>query len=421
MSPQPNKRPLTQKDVPAPGLTAWRWQWWLVGVVVLSLLAVVADAGVAWAHRSWPTPYVVKAVASFRQDGLPLAWPSVGAAAVGAVGDGVLAVTGADTPRAMASTAKLITALTVLQKAPLSPGQSGPTLTVTPAIAATFGQYYLVDGSEVPLTAGEQINEYQALQALLIPSADDIADALADWFYGTISHYLAAANLLVRQLGMTETVVSGDASGFLPSSVSTPDDLVLLGEAALANPVIASIVGQKSMTMPDGLTETSTDQLLGVDGIEGIKTGNTDAAGGVFVFAAEHPVGTQTVTVVGAVMGAPTLEASFAESRALLASAEANFAAVTPVQAGQVLATYHVAWQKAVQVVAEHDLSTVAWLGETIQPTLTLQAIHPPLSRNGAVGVVSIDIGPESSSSPVELRGRIAGPPRRSLSRLFRR
>ncbi|HLI56527.1 MAG TPA: hypothetical protein VKY26_05765, partial [Actinomycetota bacterium] len=381
---------------------------------------VLAVAGAAWAHRPWPTPFAVTTVPAFRQDSTPLAWPATGTAALGAVGDGVLAVTGTDSPAPMASTAKLITALTVLEVAPLALGQPGPTLTVTPADADLFGQYLLVNGSEVPLSPGEQMSEYQALQLMLIPSANDVADALATWFYGSMPRYLAATNLLVSQLGLTETVVAGDASGFLPSTVSTPDDLVLLGEAALANPVIASIADQKSVTLPSGGTVNNTDQLLGVDGIDGIKTGSTNQAGGVFIFAAHHPVGTQTVTVVGAVMGAPTLSAAFAESRPLLDSAEANFATVTPVEAGEVLATYHVAWQKAVQAVAEHDLSTVAWLGATIQPSLKLQSIHPPLVRNGQVGVVSIGAGPEASSSPVELRSRIESPPR-SLARLFAR
>ncbi|MGH2718766.1 MAG: D-alanyl-D-alanine carboxypeptidase family protein, partial [Actinomycetota bacterium] len=292
---QPNKQFPSLKDVVRPGLTAWSWQRWLIAFVVISLLVVVGDAGFAYAHRPWPKPYAVRTIAAFRQDGTPLAWPATGAAAIGAVGEGVLAITGTDTPRPMASTAKLITALTVLEAAPLSPGQAGPTLTVTAADAGYFGQYLVLNGSEVPLDPGEQINEYQALQALLIPSADDVADAMATWFYGSMPRYLAAANLLVQQLGMTETVVAGDASWFLASTVSTPADEVLLGQAALANPVIASISSQKSMTLPGGRKENSTDLLLGVDGITGIKTGNTDQAGGVFVFTAKHQVGSQTI------------------------------------------------------------------------------------------------------------------------------
>lgn len=417
---QSHKQLPSLKDVARPGLTAWSWQRWLLGFVVLSLLAVAADGALVLVHRPWPKPYAVKTVAAFRQDGAPLAWPPVGVAAIGAVGEGVLGATGTDTPRPMASTAKLITALTVLQAAPLAVGQPGPTLTVTPALAGLFGQYLILNGSEVPLDAGSQMNEFQALQALLIPSADDVADALATWFFGSMPGYLAAANRLVQQLGMTETVVAGDASGFLPSTVSTPADEVLLGEAAIDNPVVTSITSQKSLTLPGGRKVNNTDLLLGVDGITGIKTGNTNEAGGCFVFTTNFLVGNQSVTIVGSVMGAPNLPRAFAATRALLKSAEANFAPVTPVQAGQVLATYHVAWQRAVKVVAEHDLSTVAWLGQTIQPILTLQSIHIPVASEGQVGVVTIGHGPQALSSPVKLSGPITSPPK-SLSRLLSR
>jgi D-alanyl-D-alanine carboxypeptidase (penicillin-binding protein 5/6) len=380
----------------------------------VALVAVLAGTGLTLGSRPWPAPYSVSRVPPVRQAPVLLDWPVTGSAAVGAVGYGVLAATGTAEARPMASTAKLITALTVLQRAPLSVGEAGPTLTVTPADVVLYQQYLAEDGSLVPVSAGEQFTEYQALQALLIPSADNIADSLAQWVYGSIPTYLLAANRLVAGLGLTETVVAGDASGFLPATVSTPSDLILLGQAALANPVIASIVAQRSFTLPPGPvagTVKNTDTILGTDGIEGIKTGNTDQAGGVFVFEASHPVGGRSVTVIGAVMGAPTLPEAFAESARLLASTEANFTASTAVRAGQVVATYHVAWQGPVSVVAEHSLSVITWGGTVIRPVVTLRALRAPAPAHSSIGVITVGAGPEKASAAVGLKETVTPRP----------
>lgn len=398
---------------PDPGFDSpkrvWRRHlWWFVA---LCLVAGAIDAATVWAQRPWPAPYALAHVAAVRQAPLPLAWPAVGSAAVGAVGYGVLAVTGTDTPRPTASTAKLITALTVLERYPLAVGQPGPTLTMTPADVTLFQQYYAQGGSEVLVAAGEQLSEYQALEAVLVPSADNMADTLATWAYGSIPNYLVAANGLVVGLGMTQTVVAGDASGLLPTTTSTPRDLVVLGEAALANPVIAQIVTEESVTLPVAGTVRNFNRLLGVDGIDGIKTGNTDQAGGVFIFTATQAVGSGSVRIVGAVMGAPTLRQAFAGSTALLASARANFVVATPILAGQVVGTYHVAWQHPVTVIADRSVSVINWRGMPMQADISLQRVHPAERAGTGVGQLVVTSGPQRAFTPVSLRGEVEPKP----------
>lgn len=387
----------------------WRRHlWWFVA---LCLVAAGTDAAAVWAERPWPPPYAVAHVSTVVQAPLPMAWPPVGSAAVGAVGYGVLAVSGTTTPRPTASTAKLITALTVLERYPLAPGQPGATLTLTPADVALYQQYYAVDGSEVLVAAGEQLSEYQALEAVLVPSADNMADTLATWAYGSLPNYLVAANRLVAGLGMTETVVAGDASGLLPTTTSTPADLVRLGEAAMANPVIAQIVTEKSVVLPVAGTVWNYNALLGVDGIDGIKTGNTDQAGGVFIFTAVQPVGAGSVRIIGAIMGAANIRQAFTETTALLASARANFVTATPIHAGQVVGTYHVAWQHPVKAVAEHDLSVINWRGAPMRAAISLKPVHPAEPSGTAVGALVITNGPQSASTPVRLRGTVEPKP----------
>jgi len=100
-----------------------------------------------------------------------------------------------------------------------------------------------------------------------------------------------------------------DDSGFSSQTVSTAADLVKLGQAALADPVLASLVATQSAVMPDGTTVHNLDTNLGsVPGWLGIKTGYTGQAGGCLLFAAQHPGplgGSPEVTVVGAILGQP--------------------------------------------------------------------------------------------------------------------
>ena len=207
------------------------------------------------------------------------------------------------------SIAKVMTALVVLKAKPLAMGQSGPNYTITDQDVAFYDQVVAGDGSNLPVTAGEQFSERQLLLALLLPSANNIAETLAVWVAGSQPAFIAELNSEAKALGMTQTSFA-DASGYSPQTVSTASDLVKLGQAALANPALAYLVGTPTATMPDGTTIHNLDTDLGtVPGWLGIKTGSTPQAGGCLLFAAEHtgPVGASSdVQVVGAVLGQTT-------------------------------------------------------------------------------------------------------------------
>lgn len=204
-------------------------------------------------------------------------------------------------PRPTASTAKVITALAVLERKPLAPGEDGPTLTMTEADADLYRDYADRGGSAVAVGAGQQLSEYEMLVGMLLPSANNLADTLAVWAFGSLAEYRTAATQLVRSLGMTSTTVGTDASGFSSSTTSTVQDLTLLAAAAVRDPVIAEIVARDHATLSGVGVVFNTNSLLGRPGVVGLKTGTTDEAGGVFLFAAR--VGAAGRLVVGAVQG----------------------------------------------------------------------------------------------------------------------
>src|SRR5207247_2809090 len=103
--------------------------------------------------------------------------------------------------------------------------------------------------SVVSIAAGEQLTELQALQALLLPSANNIAAVLARWDAGSAERFVARMNAAARSLGMAHTRYT-DPSGYDDASVSTAADQVRLVDPAMRLPVFARIVATPSATLP---------------------------------------------------------------------------------------------------------------------------------------------------------------------------
>ena len=183
-------------------------------------------------------------------------------------------------------------------------GQDGPTIMLTDADVADTDRRRGQQESVVSIEAGEQLTELQALQALLLPSANNIAAVLARWDAGSEDRFVARMNAAARSLGMTRTRYS-DPSGYDDATVSTAADQVRIVERAMRLPVFASIVSTPSATLPVAGTVHNTDTLLGYDGFVGVKTGSDDAAGGCFAFRAIRSIDGKRATITGVVLGQP--------------------------------------------------------------------------------------------------------------------
>lgn len=321
--------------------------------------------------------------------GVQLPWPTYGEAAVGAVGYGNLASYGNQKPLPTASVAKVMTAVSVLKKKPLQLGQTGPTLTITEKDAAYYRSYVSQGGSVAPVNVGERITEYQALQALLLPSANNMAKTLADWAFGSEQAYTSFANSYAKELGMTNSNFA-DASGFSSSTVSTASDLVRLGSVALSNKVFAQIVSQPSATIPVAGTIRNVNNLLGQNGVNGIKTGNTDEAGGVFLGSGTYTIGSHKVTVITAIMGAKNLRTALTDTVPLLTSAQTNFAEQTVVKKGDIVGYYNTPWGTSAHAIAEGDLTNFGWKGTAPKLTLSLTPQKAPAPAGQVAGTISL-------------------------------
>jgi len=231
-------------------------------------------------------------------------WPAYGQAAF-VLGGRAQVVAGPNQhAAAIASVAKVMTAYLVLRDHPLRIGQDGPTITLADDDVADTDQRRGREESVVSVAAGEQLTELQALQALLLPSANNIAVVLARWDAGSVGRFVARMNAAARSLGMNHTRYT-DPSGFDDATVSTAADQVRIVERAMRLPVFARIVATRSATLPVAGTVHNTDALLGYDGFVGVKTGSDDAAGGCFAFRAIRWVDGRRTTITGVVLGQP--------------------------------------------------------------------------------------------------------------------
>jgi D-alanyl-D-alanine carboxypeptidase (penicillin-binding protein 5/6) len=200
----------------------------------------------------------------------------------------------------IASLAKVLTAYLTLKSYPLSGAQGGFTITVTAAQAQAEAQDAAQDQPVAAVRAGEQLTERQLLEALLIPSGDNIARMLAVQVAGSETRVLAEMNADARAFGMGHTIYT-DPSGFDPSTVSAAADQLRVFQQAMRFPVFGQIVSMASVTLPVAGTVTNYDPLI-AESYAG-KTGSDSAAEGRLALFTQVTAGGRRLTVAGVAMG----------------------------------------------------------------------------------------------------------------------
>lgn len=203
-----------------------------------------------------------------------------------------------ETPLPMASTTKMMTALIAIQT-----GKLNQVITIK---QDAVDEYLLHNGSNAGLQVGEKLTLKDLLYALMVPSGDDAAVAIADGLAGSQANFVIWMNLFAQRHQLYQTHFA-DPDGLnwrdSPNHYSTAADLTHLAQYAMHIPLFAQIVKTKTYSIPATTdhgphtwTSTNLNLLTNYGGMQGIKTGHTDAAGFCLVFAAtrkgHHLVGT---------------------------------------------------------------------------------------------------------------------------------
>ncbi|MGK5682022.1 D-alanyl-D-alanine carboxypeptidase family protein [Actinoplanes sp. URMC 104] len=368
------------------------------------LVVLLGGGATAQLTRALPNATLATTVAAAMRipgEEADLPWPDEGSAELLVEGLGRIGGSGGNNPAPIGSVAKVMTAYVILRDHPLSGAQEGPSLTVTAADVADYRARIASNQSLVPVKAGEKLTERDAIEALMLPSANNIAHQLAVWDAGSEAAFVGKMNAAAAGLGMTKTKYT-DPSGYQPTTVSTAPDQVKLARAALKSAVFAEIVAMPSATIPVAGKIQNYNDLLGVEGVFGIKTGSTDEAGGCLLFSAHLTVGGRKLTVVGAVFNQPGLHTPEQlanvnrEVRALLQSVRDTVKLYTLLPAEPV-GYVETGWGATSPVRPAAPLQVVGWPGLKV-PVEVTSAPGPSVTAGQTVGAV------EASGVRVDLR-----------------
>lgn len=406
-------------------LAAWATAAFVVDVAVLLAGLQVIRAVPA------RTISIDHAMVADQPGGSGWSWPSARESAVTVAGLGESWQSGDQREVPIASVAKMMTAYIVLTGHPLAGGAQGPSITVTQADVETYESDVANGDSNAAVAAGEEITERQALEALLLPSADNIADLLAVWDAGSVRAFAAKMNEQARAFGMDHTDYT-DPSGLAASTVSTAHDQLILVQKVMTIPAFADIVSMRSSTIPVAGTVANYNYKTGQDGIIGVKTGTDSASEGCWALAVKRTIAGTRRVVYGVVLGAPPRSASpqalvTAALRAGLALANdvpSEVRQMTVLPAGTQVGAITVPWSSApVPVVTASALSGIAVSGTTISLRMDARAPDSSFTSGQRVGEISasgfIDGG--TSSAALVTRGASGDAPLTwRLFRLFR-
>ena len=279
---------------------------------------------------------------------------------------------------AIASITKLMTVLLTLEHARLD-----SVVSVSPE-AAEVGE------SSANLEPGEKLTVRELLEAALIQSANDAADALAIYVgHGSESRFVAMMNARARQLGLQDTHFVRPDGLDAPGHFSSARDVTFLARLVMHYPVVRQIVRQRVATIPGGhVLHTWDDLLYSYPGIFGVKTGHTDEAGWSQVAAARR----RGVSIYATLLGSPDRSTRNADLVKLLDWGFGQYVQVAAAEQGHAYATAEVGYgRKPLELVAARPLRPMVRVGRPlVRRVVALDAVSLPVSRGQSLGQVRI-------------------------------
>ncbi|WP_398900897.1 D-alanyl-D-alanine carboxypeptidase [Streptomyces sp. 1114.5] len=411
-----NSRPVSPLRRALKRATIWTVFLALVlgAVVVAQLLRPLPDARVKM---------TATASYSFGGDQLDLAWPAKGQSAAEVVGIGSLGSSGQEAPASIASVTKVMNAYLILQKFPLKKGESGPKITVDKQAAQESGN---LDESRVTLTEGQVITEYQALELLMLPSANNVARLLARFHSGSEDAFVKQMNDTAAKFGMTNTIYA-DPAGYNADTKSTAKDQLKLAEQVMQDEIFRQIVSTPETNFNNVKISNTNNLINPKTGVIGVKTGSSTPAGGCLMWAAYKEIDGVRRLILGVTLGQPAASPNKGDdilatvlrvSGKQIQAAQSGVTGQTVVKKGDVVGSVDDGLGAKVPLVATKDLVVAGFPG--ISGTITLDAakIGHDEPAGKEVGVLRVGTGENTSEVKVALQSDLK--PASIQSRLLR-
>lgn len=311
----------------------------------------------------------------------------------------VLAAERARQRRAIASITKLMTAVVAIEGASLSD-------------VVTVGRRAPVPGESTAfLRPGERLTVAELVRALLVPSANDAAEALARHVGGgSVASFVSLMNDKAAELGLADTSFSNPHGLDAPGHLSSARDATLLVRYALGIPFIRDALGRQSVMLSGGRDLRSTDDLLGEwKPFLGGKTGHTAAAG----WSQAGGARTRGVTVYGVVLGSGSRTARNAALRTLLSYGLAQYRRVATIDSSRVYAEARTSFDgPSVELVATTTVMRTLRNGTSlVERVVAPDLLERPVTEGQRVGTVQIWLDNELlASSPLVAADGVAEP-----------
>jgi D-alanyl-D-alanine carboxypeptidase (penicillin-binding protein 5/6) len=292
----------------------------------------------------------------------------------------VLASSEAHEELPIASITKLMTVLVTLDHEQLK-----DEVTVDPR-AAEVGE------SSAGLEPGDRLTVRELIEAALIQSANDAADALALSVAPSFPAFAVLMNDKARELGLHDTHFVRPDGLDAPGQVSSAADVTALARVAMHTRFIRDTVRRTTATISGGRTLHTWDDLLGLfPQTIGVKTGHTSRAGWCQVAAARG----RGVVIYATILGSPTRGIRNDDLESLLVWGLAQYRVVPVVQQGRVYATVRVGYGKpALELVAAKPDLAVARVGRPLTETVVASLrVSLPVRRGEVLGHVEVRDG----------------------------
>ncbi len=296
----------------------------------------------------------------------------------------------------MASTTKIMTALTVLR---LSPPDK--VLSVSSEAVGT-------EGSSVYLTAGERLTVEQLLYALLLSSANDAAVALAIGTCGSMEGFADEMNKYAAELGAFNSHFVNPHGLYHEEHYTTAYDLALITMRALADPLLKKIFSTYKTTIPmcgepDGrLLVNHNKMLTRYDGAIGVKTGFTKKTGRCLVSAARK----DGMTLIAVTLSAPDdwrdhtsmLDYGFENYTRRIFADVGEYSYSLPL-CGSVSRTVELTNTKPLVLTVPKDRATAIY-----EVSSSYRFVYSPVRENYTYAYVTLTAAGQSTGSPLTIK-----------------
>ena len=373
--------------------------------ILFALVMAYLAATLLWPISAIPPTYQPKALQNVAAPPATFTWPEQGSAAVAVTG---MPGAASNSDRvSIASITKVVTAMLVLDRLPLQPGEQGPEYSFDAQDDREYRGYLYRGESALGVPVGGVLTEYQLLQGMLMGSANNYAERLREELWDSDAEFASAARDWLTVHGIVDVRIV-EPTGFDVDNTATAEGLLPLAQEAMANPVFAEIVGTKEVELPGAGLVHNTNPLLEDPGVVGIKTGTLLT---VNLLAGKDIAVTDGLTVraYASVLGQTSYQVRAEQARSLFDQLAAQLQLTEVVPAGTQVGTVDTVWGETAPVVTTASTELLLWNG-AIGSASSAGELNGFADDGTVIGAITV-VGPSGTdTADIELAEAIDGP-----------